>query len=414
MAAIKPADLQAETSGAIARTEITDIHTHLFTPQFGSLLLWGIDDLLTYHYLVAETFRWINLPYQEFWQMPKQAQANLIWRTLFVEHSPVSEACRGVLTVLDALGLDVSKRDLNSYRGYFAECTTDAYLDRVLKISGVSHMVMTNDPFVPEEYAVWKQGYTEDPRFSTALRMDTLLNNWPGGCRALRDWGYNVDVDASAVTKAEVRRFLSDWIGRMRPLYLAVSLPPTFNWPEESPRSWLLADCVLPVAADHGLPLAMMIGVKKLVNPELRLAGDSEAKAAIEPVENLCAAYPGNKFLLTMLARENQHEACVAARKFRNLFPFGCWWFMNNPLLINELTRMRLELLGLSHVPQHSDARVLDQLIYKWAHFRPILAGILTDKYADLLRTGWVVTREEIERDVRGLLGENFWAFLRR
>ena len=40
--------------------------------------------------------------------------------------------------------------------------------------------------------------------------------------------------------------------------------------------------------------------------------------------------------------------------------------------------------------------------------------GVLTDKYADLLRTGWVVTREEIERDVRGLFGENFWAFLRR
>jgi hypothetical protein len=34
-----------------------DIHTHLFTPALGNLGLWGIDELLTYHYLEAEFFR---------------------------------------------------------------------------------------------------------------------------------------------------------------------------------------------------------------------------------------------------------------------------------------------------------------------------------------------------------------------
>ncbi len=72
--------------------------------------------------------------------------------------------------------------------------------------------------------------------------------------------------------------------------------------------------------------------------------------------------FPDTKFIATVLARENQHELCVLARKFRNLHIFGCWWFLNNPSLIDEMTRMRLELLGLSFTPQHSDARVLDQL----------------------------------------------------
>jgi hypothetical protein len=58
-----------------------------------------------------------------------------------------------------------------------------------------------------------------------------------------------------------------------------------------------------------------------------------------------------------MLARENQHELAVAARKFGNLMVFGCWWFVNNPSLITEITRMRVELLGTSFIPQHSDAR---------------------------------------------------------
>ena len=130
-------------------------------------------------------------------------------------------------------------------------------------------------------------------------------------------------------------------------------------------------------------------------------------------MERLCATYPDNKFMVTMLARENQHELCVAARKFRNLCVFGCWWFLNNPSLVEEMTRMRLELLGLSVVPQHSDARVLEQVIYKWDHSRAIIAKVLADKYADLMATGWELTEREIERDVARLLGGNFWEFLK-
>ena len=109
-----------------------------------------------------------------------------------------------------------------------------------------------------------------------------------------------------------------------------------------------------------------------------------------------------------MLTRENQHWLCVAARKFRNLLPFGCWWFMNNPSLVEEITRERLELLGTSFIPQHSDARVLDQLLYKWPHSRSVIARVLIDKYADLARTGWLLTEAIIRRDVKKLFIDNF------
>ena len=124
------------------------------------------------------------------------------------------------------------------------------------------------------------------------------------------------------------------------------------------------------------MPLALMIGTKRSVNPDLRLAGDSLGKSDISALENLCSSYPNNKFMVTMLAREDQHELCVTTRKFKNLMVFGSWWFLNNPSLIEEITRMRMELLGLSFIPQHSDARVLDQLIYKWGHSRQIIASV--------------------------------------
>ena len=74
---------------------------------------------------------------------------------------------------------------------------------------------------------------------------------------------------------------------------------------------------------------------------------------------------------------------------------------------------MRLELLGLSFTPQHSDARVLDQIIYKWQHSRRIIARVLAEKYTDLAETGWEVSRAEIERDVNDLFGGAFERFCR-
>ncbi|NLC69284.1 MAG: glucuronate isomerase, partial [Clostridiaceae bacterium] len=380
-------DLRKTVERAVDNAKITDIHTHLFSPDFGDLLLWGVDELINYHYLVAETLRLADIPYDEFWGMSKARQADLIWDTLFIKNSPYSEACRGVLTVLSKLGLDVASRDLESYRQFFRAIRLEDYIDRVFELSGVKDVIMTNDPFVDKEREVWLKGRKKDERFKAALRIDPLLNKWEDSCEKMREWGYNVSQRLDEAVLKEIRRFLAEWIDRMNPVYMAASLPPGFKVPEDSTRSRIVEECIIPVSREKNVPFAMMIGVKKLVNPGLRDGGDSVGKGDISTVEYLCSRYPHNKFLVTMLARENQHELCVAARKFRNLLIFGCWWFLNNPSLIEEITRMRFELLGTGTIPQHSDARVLDQLIYKWAHSKKIIADVLYDKYSDILAT---------------------------
>src|SRR5690606_3636134 len=137
---------------------------------------------------------------------------------------------------------------------------------------------------------------------------------------------------------------------------------PTFRYPAEADDQTLrageamLEQAILPVCQELNLPLAMMIGATRQLNPGLRDAGDFLGVSDVLSVANLCRRFPKNRFFVTMLARENQHALCVAARKFDNLMPFGCWWFLNNPSLIEEITRMRLELLGTGFIPQHSDA----------------------------------------------------------
>ena len=156
------------------------------------------------------------------------------------------------------------------------------------------------------------------------------------------------------------------------------------------------------------LPLSLMIGVRRQVNPRIRLAGDAVGKADLSALENICRAYPENRFLVSVLSRENQHELCVYARKFSNLMPFGCWWFLNTPSIVSEITRERLELLGPSFIPQHSDARVLEQLIYKWRHARGVITESLYESYERLLKSGRAVTQQEIVRDVERMFSGNF------
>jgi hypothetical protein len=78
---------------------------------------------------------------------------------------------------------------------------------------------------------------------------------------------------------------------------------------------------------------------------------------------------------------------------------------------MEDMTRMRLELLGPSFTMQHSDARIIDQLIYKWKHTREVLIKVLLDKYGDLEKSGWMPQRADIECDVKALFGGSFLEF---
>jgi hypothetical protein len=299
---------------------------------------------------------------------------------------------------------------LREARDFCAGQTLEAHIGKVFQLAGISEAVMTNDPLDPAEAPLWKNA-APHKLFHAVLRLDRVLEKWPEHWQKLQAEGYRVEQNITPATVSEVRRFLADWCKVMKPVYMAVSLSDDFVFPENSIRAQLLREAVLPACREFNIPLSLMIGVRRQVNPAIRLAGDGVGKADLHAVENMCREFPQNRFLVSLLSRENQHELCVYARKFANLMPFGCWWFLNNPSIVEEMTRQRLEMLGTSFIPQHSDARVLEQVIYKWRNTRRTMTPILANSYALLTEDGRPVTRELIRQDLERLFRKNFQKF---
>ena len=53
---LTPEDLPAVVARHVDAVEAIDVHTHLLPPTHADLLLSGVDEMMTYHYLVAELF----------------------------------------------------------------------------------------------------------------------------------------------------------------------------------------------------------------------------------------------------------------------------------------------------------------------------------------------------------------------
>jgi hypothetical protein len=135
--------------------------------------------------------------------MDKREQADFVYKTLFIDHTPISESCRGVLTALGRMGAPVGG-GLDAVREYLARMDRKTYLDRVFELTRVGRVIMTNDPSTSGSARCGRNGYKADPRFVPALRLDGLLTDRKKSAEALRMRGYNVTQTLNELTCAEI------------------------------------------------------------------------------------------------------------------------------------------------------------------------------------------------------------------
>ena len=379
----------------INNTPIFDLHTHLFPPQHEGYFLLGFKNLLNYHYLIAELLTATNINASTFYSYNDEKKASLIWNELFEKRTPVSEACSGVLSILKELKIELNKKSfLSICDEYDNKIQSDK---KIFDLSNVSSLVMTNNPFDLDEWSLFNNSDWDKKIYLASLRLDDLILNYEETFKKAKD-------QTSNQVKNTIIAYLEKCYFQSNPVYAAVSLNlATFNT--------ILDDSmwrdILIWLENKNLPLSLMLGVRRAVNKDFGLAGDGIGDINLKELSTLCTSFPRNKFLVTCLSLNDQHELTVLARKHPNLRIFGFWWFMNQPTIIKQILKMRIDMLGFSFIPQHSDARVSDQLIYKWNHFKKILHPILLEYYQDLLDKNFPISENILQRDINNLLSGN-------
>lgn len=362
-------------------TKVIDIHTHLFPSKFKKFYKTGIIDLLNYHYLTAELFTSSKISPKKYYNLSNFDKAKMTWNEIFLKQTPMSTSALGILNI-------IQKHDINPYRLKFEELLKEFEKNRlkeneIFEVAGVKKVVMTNNPFDKKEFEILNKN--KDQNYFASIRLDDLFDNKKN----------NKIINELKAKKIDIFNYLKQLIKKFKPKYFALS---TNNFEELNFKNYF--DQIMQVIEKYNVPLMLLVGVKRDVNPDYGLAGDGLGKPDFEKLEGILRKYHKNKFLVTCLDHADHFKTIVLARKFQNLNLFGFWWFTNQESIIKDILNLRIEMLNNNFIPQHSDARIIDQLIYKWNDFRQYYTEVYSNKYKKLVELGYKVKADDLEKNV--------------
>ena len=367
-------------------TPIFDIHTHLFPSKFKKYYNVGLIKLLNYHYLKAELFSLGNIKIKNFNNLDDNKKAKIIWNNLFLNRYPISTATQGVLRILKIYGVE----DVNQKFDKILKITNENQLSEedIFKITNINQVVMTNNPFNSEEKKILN--LNKDSKYLPSIRIDDLFMKPKSKNEHLNSWYLSGQEKIKKAIK-EIKIIIQT----NKPSYFSLS---TENF-KEFENEFFFKN-FLSLLKENKTPMMLLIGVKRGVNKLYNDAGDGIGTMNLDYLEKILIKFPRNKFLVSCLDYRDQFKLSVLARKFQNLKIVGFWWFNNNESIIENLLKQRFELLGDNFIVQHSDARIIDQLVYKWLDFKSIYIKVMVEKYQKLLSLGYKIKATDLERKI--------------
>lgn len=362
-------------------TKVIDVHTHLFPSKFKNFFKAGIIELLNYHYLTAELLSSTKINPKKFYALSDINKAKIVWNEIFLKKTPMSTSALGILNIIKKYDINFNHLTFNQLCNEFK--TNSLSEAEIFNLAGVKKVVMTNNPFDSTEIDILNKN--KDKKYLPSIRLDDLFNEKKNTqiLHLFNKSGFGL------------RSYLEKLIFNYKPVYFSLS---TNNFEEIKFKNYF--DQLMNVLKINNIPLMILAGVKRNVNPEFMLAGDGLGDLNLENLEEILKKYSNNKFLLTCLNYSDHFKTIVLARKFQNLNLFGFWWFSNQESIIKNILNLRIEMLNNNFIPQHSDARVLDQLIYKWTDFRRYYTEVYSVKYKKLLELGCKLKVDDLERNV--------------
>lgn len=368
--------------------EIVDIHTHLFPPEFKSYYKSGLVELLNYHYLVVEFLSSSKYDPEKFFSLKPIKRAQLVWDFIFINNTPISDAAIGIIKIFNFLKIkNLKNKDLLTL---IAEIDNKFDLKKFLKKNQISKIVMTNNPCDEKEWALFKNKKWDRKTFLSSIRIDDFFKK---------------NSKYSKLSNSIFYKFIRMRSLEARPVYFALSCDgPDIKKIFKSKKMKI----ILKLLKQEKIPLMILVGVKREVNKKFREGGDGVGSDDLSQLEEVVNNNKENTFIVTHLSNNSQYKLTVLSRKLPNLTLFGIWWHLNQDQYQKEILLNRISLLGFNFLPQHSDSRVSEQLIYKWENFKQIISEVLSKKYEMLDRMNYKINKKDIERDLNKLFHQNY------
>lgn len=383
-----------------------DVRTRLDPRRAGCAGDFGLDSLLTTPAVLEEFFRRRAMARRDarvdaeagaaheayIRSLTPGELADIIWRQLFLDHPPLSEATRAVLTTMGLFGLDVGIGDLRLLREQFEAIPEDERRDRILKLANLDLVLYSVDCMdaVRTESVPPSPG----PAFKPVLCLDSLLWDWRESARLLRQRGYGLKAKVDEFSAIELRRLLAAEMARVNPVALNLDWPDGVR-PGDDGVGRLVREAVAPLCRERGMAL--------LLSPQT---------TQVDVLAPLWEDNPEVRFMLFPAGAEQAEAALEEARFSRNLLLCGPDGTLRHPSRMEDAAARRLEALGSGFHYAHSEAETAEGLVGAWAHLRWNLGKALLKRYGDLWRTGWRYEEADVLKDVRDILGGNARTFL--
>lgn len=334
-----------------------DFHSHLY-PETDIRYKAGLIDLLNYHYFYGEYAKARKYSSQEmgvFLKMPAEDKAKLIWEYIFVHKrkDELSHAGLGVIEIINTLlpnkfSFSESRNEIcENFQDVLSAYKTPS-IEEIFNITGLSYTIGTYEP---------GETLPTSPFIKGAVRIDSCHEtSYP-------------DIDESAEYYSLSCETHSDVFStRMRNNKITLYSLMTHFYYEKKFTKFLKS------LIDAGKSLWLMLGVARNINSFMGLGGDSIGLCDMRVVEMFAKKFPELNIKFSILDINQLNRAIVAERIFPNLSFQYPWWFNVNTIDVNMYLTKSREILGKrkSEIEFYSDARVLEQLIYKYNFFKSL------------------------------------------
>ncbi len=386
-----------------------DIHTHLFPwvpgSGFQSFAFFGPRRSVAYHYTYGRVFaenRLSDKALRRYGKMSLVDQSDYLIAELKKGGQEVCEASKGLVTMAHNLGIKTGSRCLGDIFGdwvtLFESMSEAEYVDHVFDLSPVKRVISTNSIFSRAEYdAIYSKPdqmeLWDRKRFGFALRLDELIHKRKkdGTLKAefaqlAREMGFPEaagDIRKSKTQKATLA-LVRHWVAEFGAEYAAVSLHGSTRFGKKNDFAVLvLENAVIPACVDAKIPVVLMPFVRRQIKPLHLNAGDVVMDGDVDGLIDFMSRHKEAFFLVTPLNGNHHNALVMGTRALGNVCLWGHWWINLIPVTIETQMKERFQNLGFAHFGVNSDARILDQILYKFDHYFHILKRVLVDDALD-------------------------------